>query len=141
MIKFECKRWKMDVKRKYGPTAELVWKDRRRRWGLPLSFTRYRLVKDKDGQWCKLFSEIGWLYTDFDEVNMYRIKDITLDQTLGDKIFNTGTIGLISSDASIPVFRLRHIAEPYKVRNMLSALIEEQRKLHGVKVTEFQSGM
>lgn len=130
----------MDIKRKYGQNAELLWKDRRRRWGLPLSFTRYRLVRDKDNKWCKMFSEVGFLYMNFDEINLYRVKDITLDQTLGDKIFNTGTIGLISSDASIPVFRLRHVAEPYKVRTMLAAMIEEQRQAHGVKVTEFQAG-
>lgn len=129
----------MDIKRKFGPNAELVWKDRRRRWGLPWSFTRYRLVRAKDNSWCKMFSEIGLLFTNFDEINLYRIKDIALDQTLGDKIFNTGTITLYSNDSAAPVFKLLHIAEPYKVRTMLSSMIEEQRKIHGVKVTEFQS--
>ena len=129
----------MDIKRKFGPNAELVWKDRRRRWGLPLSFTRYRLVRDKDNTWCKMFSEVGLLFTNFDEINLYRIKDIALDQTLGDKLFNTGTITLYSNDSVAPVFRLLHIAEPYKVRTMLSSMIEEQRKIHGVKVTEFQA--
>ncbi len=129
----------MDIKRKYGPNAELVWKDRRRRWGLPLSFTRFRLVKAKDNSWCKLFSEVGLLFTNFDEINLYRIKDIALDQTLGDKLFNTGTITLYSNDSVAPVFKLLHIAEPYKVRTMLSSMIEEQRKIHGVKVTEFQA--
>jgi len=129
----------MDIKRKYGPNAELVWKDRRRRWGLPLSFTRFRLVKAQDNSWCKLFSEVGLLFTNFDEINLYRIKDIALDQTLGDKLFNTGTITLYSNDSVAPVFKLLHIAEPYKVRTMLSSMIEEQRKIHGVKVTEFQA--
>lgn len=129
----------MDIKRKFGPNAELVWKDRRRHWGLPWSFTRYRLVKAKDNSWCKMFSEIGLLFTNFDEINLYRIKDIALDQTLGDKIFNTGTITLYSNDSVAPVFKLLHIAEPYKVRTMLSSMIEEQRKIHGVKVTEFQA--
>ena len=129
----------MDIKRKFGPNAELIWKDRRRRWGLPLSFTRYRLVKNKDNAWCKIFSEVGLLSTSFDEINLYRIRDIALDQTLGDKIFGTGTITLHSNDIEHPTFMLMHIAEPYKVRNMLSSMIEEQRKLHGVHVTEFQT--
>lgn len=128
----------MEIKRKYGENAQLVWKDRRRRWGLPLSFTRYRLVKNKDNAWCKLFSEKGLFVTDFDEINLYRIKDVSLDQTLGDKIFGTGTITLYSNDSAHPTFKLLHIAEPYKVRTMLSNMIEEQRTIHGVKVSEFQ---
>jgi hypothetical protein len=128
----------MEIKKKFGPNAELVWKDRRRRWGLPLSFTRYKLVKDKNNTWCKLFSEIGLLITNFDELNLYRVKDIALDQTLGDKIFGTGTITLYSNDSALPVFKLLHVAEPYKVRTMLSSMVEEQRALHGVKVAEFQ---
>ena len=98
----------MDVKRKYGADAELVWKDRRRHYGLPWSFTRFRLVRAKDNSWCKLFSEIGLLSTNFDELNLYRVKDIALDQTLGDKIFGTGTITLYSNDAALPVFKLLH---------------------------------
>lgn len=135
-----CKKEKsMDIKKKYGPNAELIWHDRRRHLGLPWSFTRYRLVKNKDGKWCKIFSEIGLLSTSFDEVNLYRIKDIALHQSLGDKIFGTGTITLYSNDAVSPIFKLLHVAEPYKVRGMLSSMIEEQRKLHGVTVSEFQA--
>ena len=129
----------MDIKRKFGADAELVWKDRRRYFGLPWSFTRYKLIKSKDNSWCKMFSELGLLITNFDEINLYRIKDIALDQTLGDKIFGTGTITLYSNDSAAPVFKLLHIAEPFKVRTMLSSMIEEQRKIHGVKVTEFQT--
>ena len=129
----------MDIKRKYGPDAELIWKDRRRYCGLPWSFTRYRLVKSKNHGWCKMFSEVGLLSTDLDEINLYRVKDVSLDQSLFDKIFGTGTITLYSNDAAAPVFKLMHIAEPYKVRTMLSSMVEEQRVLHGVKVTEFQT--
>jgi len=129
----------MDIKRKYGENAELVWKDRKRYFGLPWSFTRYKLIKSKDNSWCKLFSELGLLITNFDEINLYRIKDIALDQTFGDKIFGTGTITLYSNDSAAPLFKLWHIAEPFKVRIMLSSMIEEQRKIHGVKVTEFQT--
>jgi len=126
----------MNVLKKYGEGAQLVWKDRKRYFGLPWSFTRYALVK-KEGHWFKIFSEIGLLYTIVDEVNLYRIKDISLHQTLGDKIFGTGTITLFSNDSSAPQFVLKHIAYPYKVRDLLSTQIEEQRKITGVRVAEF----
>ncbi len=128
----------MNVVSKYGEGATLLWKDRKRPiFGLPWSFTRYKLIK-KEGYWFKIFCETGLLYTIVEEVNLYRIRDISLSQTLGDKIFGTGTITLYSNDVKAPVFVLRHIAHPYKVRDMLSTQIEEQRKLAGVRVAEFQ---
>ena len=127
----------MNVQRKYGANAELLWKDRKRYFGLPWSFTRYSLVR-KEGEWVKVFADVGLLYTIVDELNLYRIKDISLRQTLFDKIFGTGTITLFSNDSRNPVFYLKHIAHPYKVRDFLSNQIEEQRRRSGVKVAEFQ---
>lgn len=127
----------MNVVSKYGEGATLLWKDRKRYFGLPWSFTRYKLIK-KENSWFKIFCETGLLYTIVEEVNLYRIRDISLHQSLFDKIFGTGTITLYSNDVRNPTFSLRHVAHPYKVRDMLSTQIEEQRKLTGVKVAEFQ---
>ena len=126
----------MNVLKKYGEGAQLIWRDRKRYFGLPWSFTRYSLVR-KEGHWVKIFCEIGLLYTAVDEVNLYRIKDISLRQSLGDKIFGTGTISLYSNDEKMPVLSLRHIANPYKIRDILSTMIEDQRKAAGVRVAEF----
>ena len=125
------------VKRKYGMDAEVVWKDRKRYLGLPWSFTRYSLIKNGD-KWIKVFSDIGLLYTIVEEVNIYRIRDISLHQTLFDKIFGTGTVTLYSNDERQPEFKLRHIAHQYKVREIFSNLIEQERTKRGVKVSEFQ---
>ncbi len=125
------------VKRRYGVNAHLIWKDRKRYFGLPWSFTRYSLVKNGD-KWVKVFSDIGLLYSIVDEVNVYRIQDVSLHQTLFDKIFKTGTVILYSNDERSPELRLRHIAHPYRVREMFSNLIEEQRALHKVRMSEFQ---
>lgn len=125
------------VQRKYGLDAELLWKDRKRYFGLPWSFTRYSLIKNDD-KWLKVFSDIGLLYTVVEEVNVYRIRDISLHQSLFDKMFGTGTITLFSNDERQPEFKLRHIAHPYKVREMFSNFIEEERADRQVHVSEFQ---
>ncbi len=127
----------MNVARKYGEGAELIWSDRKRFMGMPLSFTRYRLVK-KPGSWFKIFSDIGFMYSSIEEVNLYRIQDISLHQSFIGKIFNTGTVILISNDERSPRFTLRNIKDPFKVRDMFSNYVEEQRKLNNVRVTEFQ---
>lgn len=127
----------MNVARKYGEGAELIWKDRKRFMGMPLSFTRYRLVK-KPGSWFKIFSDIGFMYSSIEEINLYRIYDISLHQSFVGKIFNTGTVTLFSNDERSPKFVLRNIKDPFRVRDMFSNYVEEQRRLNNVHVTEFQ---
>lgn len=123
--------------KKFGKNTELIWKDRKRYFGLPISFTRYALIKNGD-EWFKIFSDVGLLYSAIDEVNLYRIKDISLHQSLGDKIFGTGTITLYSNDSSAPMFVIRHVKDPYRVRDLLSTNIEHQRQLKGIRVSELQ---
>ena len=128
----------MNVERKFGEGTELIWKDRKRWCGMPLSFTRYYLVK-KPGQWVKVFSNIGLLYSSVNEINLYRIYDISLHQSLAGKIFNTGNVILLSNDESNPTFVLRNVKDPFHVRELFSNLIEQQRKLNNVQVAEFQT--
>lgn len=128
----------MNVKKTYGESAELIWKDRKRFMGLPWSFTRYYLIK-KPGAWCKIFSDIGFTYSVIDEVNLYRVYDISLYQSLMGKMFNTGTITLFSNDERSPRFVLKNVKNPLKVRDMFSTMVEEERRIHNVHITEFQS--
>ena len=124
--------------RKYGENAELLWRDRKRYFGLPISFTQYSLIRNGTS-WFKLFAAVGLLSTTIDEITLYRIKDLSLHQTLGDKIFGTGTITVYSNDARQPVYNLKHIKNPFKVRDMLASYVEEQRRATGVRVAEFQA--
>ena len=75
---------------------ELVWKDRKRTFlGLPLSFTVYSL----DGE--RLFIKTGVLNVNEDEVRLYRIKDISLRRSFGQRLLGLGTIHCCSSDATL----------------------------------------
>lgn len=123
---------------KFEKGAKVLWHDRKRHLGLPLSFYRYYLV-EKEGQWVKFFRHKGFLSAIIDEINVYRCYDISLQQTLFDKIFNTGTIEILSNDGRSPKFHLRHIKNPYQVRDRLSSIIEVERTKHQVGVTELQN--
>ena len=123
---------------KFDKDCEVVWHDRKRFMGMPLSFTRYYIVK-KDNEWVKLFRHKGLLSSVIDEVNIYRCFDLTLHASLADKIFGTGTIKVESNDSAMPDFYLMHIANPYKIRDLLSNLIEIERKKRRVGITEFQA--
>ena len=73
-----------------------LWKDRRRRCGLPLSFTRYRLSEDR------LFMEKGFFSLREEEVLLYRVRDLELTRNLWQRLFNMGTVCVHSSDKTNP---------------------------------------
>ena len=73
-----------------------LWKDRRRRLGLPLSFTRYRLSEDR------IFREKGFINIQSEEVLLYRVRDLELRMSLGQRIFGVGTVCVHSSDKTSP---------------------------------------
>lgn len=122
---------------RFDKDCEIIWHDRKRRMGLPLSFYRYYIVK-KEGEWVKFFRHKGFLSSIIDEINVYRCYDVTLHVSLADKIFGTGTIEIASNDANCPMFHLRHVKNPYKVRDLISSLIEIERKKKHIGITEFQ---
>lgn len=122
---------------KFDKDCEIIWHDRKRYFGLPISFYRYYIVK-KEGEWVKFFRHKGFLSAIIDDINVYRCFDVTLIVTLTDKIFRTGTIEISSNDAHVPQFHMRHIANPYKVRDLISSLIEIERKKKRIGITEFQ---
>jgi len=99
----------------------LLWKDRKRYLGMPISFTRYEFDSDR------LVSRIGLLKTVTNEVLLYRILDIKMTQTLWQKLFGVGTLMLFTADQSdnqIPLINIKH---PEKIRRGLSELVEKER--------------
>ena len=122
---------------KFDKECEVIWHDRKRHLGMPLSFYRYYIVK-KDDEGIKFIRHKGFLTAIIDDINVYRCFDVSLEVTFIDKIFNTGTIEIKSNDSHSPCFHLRHIKNPYKVRDLISNLIEIERKKKNIGITEFQ---
>ena len=122
---------------KFGKGCEILWKDRKRIMGMPISFTRYYVVK-KEGEWIKFFRDKGLFNTVIDEVNLYRCHDVSLTVSLADKIFKTGTLEISSNNKTAQNFLVKNVANPYEVRDLISKLIELERKKRNVGITEFQ---
>lgn len=112
-----------------------VWKDRKRTFlGLPLSFTRYKLTKTK------LIIDTGFLNRVEDDILLYRISDITLRRSFGERLLGLGTIHCCSADKTSPEFDIRRIKHSHDVKEMLSDLVEEERKTHSVSIREVVDG-
>jgi len=112
-----------------------VWQDRKRTFlGLPWSFTRYYLTEEK------LIIDKGFLNRIEDEVRLYRILDITLRRTLGERIFGLGTIHCCSGDKSQGEFDILHIKDPKRVKELLSEMVERERMERRVGTREVIDG-
>lgn len=111
---------------------DILWTDKKRPFfGLPLSFTRYTLTKDK------LIITVQFLYLHEEEIRLYRIMDVTLKQSLLQRVFGVGTIHCCSVDVSSPEFDISSVKMPRKVRDILSEAVDTQRKERNVTSSEF----
>ena len=113
---------------------EIIWKDRKRFLGLPLSFTRYYVSNER------LILKQGFFKTITEEILIFRIMDIKLTRKFGQKICGVGTVTLLSTDKTQPKFDLVNIKHPDDVRRFLSKQIDQQRKERGIAGAEFLGG-
>ena len=111
---------------------EIKWKDRKRIiFGLPWSFTRYRLTDDK------LIVSTGIFSINEEEIRLYRIMDVTLKRSLGERLWGLGTIHLCSSDKTTPEIDIKRVRQSADVKEMLSDMVEAQRDENRVSAREF----
>lgn len=107
-----------------------IWNDRKRYFGLPLSFTKFALGEDR------LFLEKGFLNIAADEVLLYRVRDLELNISLGQRIFGVGTVRVHSSDHSIPLLELENIKRPREVKEMIHKAVEEAKDKRRMRTME-----
>ncbi|MBQ1256637.1 MAG: PH domain-containing protein [Clostridia bacterium] len=109
----------------------VVWQDKKRILGMPISFTRYILEEDR------LILDEGLIKSVENEIMLYRIQDITLIRTLGAKIFGVGTLEIRSSDKTHPVLLMKNIKNASSVKRTLSGYVERERERRRVGTHEF----
>lgn len=115
-------------------TLSYKWSDRKRIiFGLPWTFTKYAATDEK------LLIRTGVLNVKEEEVRLYRILDLTLKRTLFQRLWGLGTIHVCSADKSTPEFEILNIKNPEIVKNMLSDMVEEERRKKRVSGREFMS--
>lgn len=112
-----------------------IWRDRKRTiFGLPWSFTRYFLTEEK------LIIDTGFFNRREEEIRLYRIMDVSLSRTLGERIFGLGTIHCCSGDKTCPEFDIKRVKESKRVKDTLSDLVEKQCLARRVGLREYMDG-
>ena len=114
-------------------SIEYLWKDRKRYFGMPLSFTRYCLSEDR------LFISEGFLNIKDDEILLYRVKDIDTHRSLWQRLFGVGTIIVASSDKTMPNLVLKNIKDPVFVKELIHKQVEEMKIKRRVRFGEIMT--
>ena len=112
---------------------QYLWKDRKRYFGMPISFTRYSLSEDR------LFISVGLLNLKDDEVLLYRIRDIDTNRSLWQRLFGVGTITVISSDKTMPTLMLKNVKDPVFVKELIHKQVEEMKIRRRVRFGEIMT--
>ena len=97
---------------------DMIWTDKKRHLGLPISFTRYSLSEDR------LFRACGLFNLQEEEILLYRIRDISLKRSLWQRIFGVGTIDVLSSDQTTPHLEILNVKDPREVKELIYQNVE-----------------
>ena len=96
----------------------------RKRWvflGLPFTFTKYTVKDDSVTIKKGFFTKIE------NDCYMYKIQDVTLQQSFFERIVKLGTIVCFTGDTTHPELRLEHIRNSRTIKDFILKASEEAR--------------
>ena len=96
----------------------------RKRWtflGLPFTFTKYTVKEDV------ITINTGLLKSMENDCYMYKVQDVELTTTLGEKLFGLGTVICYTGDTTHPRLVLEHIKHARTVKDFILKNSEEAR--------------
>lgn len=79
----------------------------------------------------------GILSQKIEEVELYRVRDYTIEKPFLMRIFGLGNLTLITSDKTNPRVYMRAIKDVESVKDTFRKHVEEKRKLTGTKEVDF----
>ena len=78
----------------------------------------------------------GILSKDEEQVELYRVRDYSVTQTLGQRIASIGTLTLTTTDSVTPVIRIENIPSPHNLRELVRQHTERVRRVQRVREVE-----
>jgi membrane protein YdbS with pleckstrin-like domain len=85
----------------------------------------------------RLFVRRGWMARHLNELELYRVKDVVVDQGFLQRALGYGTITVLVDDDSTPSAALARISRPIRVKEMIRTQYRAARQREGVRPTEF----
>jgi hypothetical protein len=69
-------------------------------------------------------------------VLLYRVRDLQLNMSLGQRIFGVGTICVVSSDKSVPHMDLVSVKNPRQIKEMIHQKVEAAKDARRMRTME-----
>lgn len=90
-------------------------------FGLPLSFTTYRIDEEL------IYRKEGLLNLKEDDCYLYKIQDVTLTRSLFERMFGLSTIICHTGDTTDPILTLSHIRNGEEIKKYLVKTSDDER--------------
>jgi len=84
----------------------------------------------------RVIIKYGLLDKKQEEIELFRVKDYKMIQSLQDRILGIGDIQIISTDPTAPVLEISDIRDPGSVKEILRKAIRAEKDTFGVKYEE-----
>lgn len=97
----------------------------RKRWvffGLPFTFTKYTVTNEI------ITINTGFLSTKENDCYLYKVQDVELLTSLGERIFGLGTVACYTGDNTHPQLYLTHIKNAKEIKDYILKVSEEERR-------------
>ena len=97
----------------------------RKRWvffGLPFTFTIYTVKEEV------ITVDTGFLSKEENDCYMYKVQDVTLKTSLGERIFGLGTIICYTGDTTSPQLVMTHIKNARAIKDFILEQSEVARR-------------
>ena len=85
----------------------------------------------------RLFVRRGWLAKHVNELELYRVKDVVVDQAGLQRLLGYGAITVLSADDTTPEVDLVGVSRPTNVKELIRTQYRAARQREGVRPTEF----
>lgn len=91
-------------------------------FGLPFTFTKYTVTDEV------ITINEGFLNTKENDCYLYKVQDVELHTSLGERIFNLGTVACYTGDNTHPQLYLTHIHHAKEIKDYILKASEEARR-------------
>ena len=109
----------------------------RKRWaffGIPWTFTKYILTNKK------IVIQKGLFTSEENEILLYRVTDMTMRRSFGQKLFGLGTLVVYAHDKTNPTLEIKNIKRVREFKDTLSEAVEKDRIRMKMRQSEIVDG-
>jgi uncharacterized membrane protein YdbT with pleckstrin-like domain len=99
---------------------------------LKTRYTKFEITDER------IIEQIGVFSRTTDETELYRVKDIRLEEPFLLRIFSLSNIIIMTSDKTSPLITIKGVKNEKKITDYLRSKVEKRRDEKGVRETDFE---